>query len=838
MSGARTRITAGCAVLLLLALASVLPEGAAAEQASEPTSLAAGQLDAGASYTCALATDQVRCWGFGREGELGYPGITTVGATDTPGSVGPVNFGPGRTAVAISAGDYHTCAILDDGNMECWGFGGDGRLGYGNTNNLGDRQTPGAVGPVDLGLGPTGLRHTAQAISAGGAHTCAILDDGSVRCWGFGFSGQLGYGNKYRVGDGATNVDGGPDQSVASVGPVNLGPGHTATAISAGSYHTCAILDDGSVRCWGYGANGQLGYGNTNNVGDGIPTKGAPADQTVASAGPVDLGGHTAQAISAGGAHTCAILDDGSVRCWGYNADGQLGYGNTGNVGDQQTPGSAGPVYLGPERTARAISAGKTHTCAVLDDGSVRCWGYGGNGRLGYGNTSNVGDAPTATPGTVGPVDLGAGRTATAISAGEDHTCARLDDGHVRCWGFGGNGRLGYCNESNVGDMQPAGSAGPVNLLPGDGGVPCVPVNVSVPSVSGQAVQGQTLTESHGSWSGSPTAYGYQWQRCDGAGADCVAIAGASAQSYTLTNADVADTIRVQETASNAGGAGVPASSAQTALVTGVPVDLSPPSLSGEAVQGQTLTEAHGSWSGSPIGYGYRWQRCDRSGRRCVAISGASGQRYTLTGADVAHRLRVRETARNLTGDSAPVSSAPSGLVAVADALRARGLRSCLAAVSRHLRRDQILAGHGSARQRAQAKLKAKRDSSDGRRGCLRRYARTPGRVGALRARARGSTRIELDFTAPGTDGTHPPPAHSYLVKQSLHPIRNQRDFAHGQALCHSACRFTVTQIGAKITLTITGLKPHTTYYYTIAALDNASPLLGPRSPTVRARTL
>ncbi|MDQ6776796.1 MAG: chromosome condensation regulator, partial [Actinomycetota bacterium] len=139
---------------------------------------------------------QVRCWGYGGEGELGYPGVTTVGATDTPASAGPVDIGSGYTATAISSGDYHTCVIRNDGSVLCWGFGADGRLGYGNTANVGATETPGSVGPVNLGPG-----HTAKAISAGGGHTCAILDDGSVRCWGFGYSGQLGDGGKSTLGD-------------------------------------------------------------------------------------------------------------------------------------------------------------------------------------------------------------------------------------------------------------------------------------------------------------------------------------------------------------------------------------------------------------------------------------------------------------------------------------------------------------------------------------------------------------------------------------------------------------------------------------------------------------
>ena len=615
-------------LVLVGALAIVLPAGVAAESASQPTSPAASQLAVGRNHTCAvLAGGIVRCWGYGGDGELGYADKSSVGDDETPASVGPVDLAPGPTAKAISAGGYHTCAILDNGSVRCWGFGGNGRLGYGNTNTVGVAQKPGSLGPVDMGPG-----RTAVAISAGGAHTCAILDDRSVRCWGFGFDGQLGYGSPDSVGDGKTNLAGVADKTPASVGPVDLGSGHTAKAISAGNLHTCAILDDGSVRCWGYGGNGQLGYGDTNSVGDGKPNPLGVADKTPASAGAVDLGpGRTAVAISAGGAHTCAILDDRSVRCWGYGAEGQLGYGNTNGVGDAQTPASAGPVDLGPGRTARAISAGADHTCAILDDRSVRCWGYGGNGQLGYGNTSNVGDTPATTPGKRGPVDLGAGPTAIAIGAGGAHTCARLDNGSVRCWGYGGNGRLGYCNERNVGDTPATlpGKVGPVNLVPGDSGVGC---------------------------------------------------GGPAGQSAALAR----------------------------------------------------------------------------------------------------------------------------------QAMRARALRGCLA---RMARQPQARRAHG-------------------RRKCLRTYGRTPGRVSGLSAHAGSKGRVVLTFDAPGTDGKRPPAATTYLVKQSL-----RRDFARARALCRGSCRFRVIQLGVKITLTITHLRPHTTYYYAVAARDNVSGRLGARSRAVKVTT-
>ncbi|MDQ6849099.1 MAG: hypothetical protein M3070_03775, partial [Actinomycetota bacterium] len=190
------------------------------------------------------------------------------------------------------------------------------------------------------------------------------------------------------------------------------------------------------------------------------------------------------------------------------------------------------------------------------------------------------------------------------------------------------------------------------------------PASTSPPSISGTATQGQTLTEADGSYTGSPTGFSYQWQDCDSAGNACTAIPGATGQSYTLTGSDAGHTIRVQETASNIGGAGGPASSNATAVVLPLaPANTSPPSISGSAVQGQKLSEAHGSYINNPTSYAYQWQRCDSAGNGCAAIPGASGQSYTLTGADVGHTIRVRETASNAGGTSDPVTSKQTALV-------------------------------------------------------------------------------------------------------------------------------------------------------------------------------
>ncbi|HWF25059.1 MAG TPA: hypothetical protein VG275_06415 [Solirubrobacteraceae bacterium] len=723
---------------------ALVPSGASAEQASNPASPAAGQLDAGgALFSCAIvAGGQVRCWGEGADGELGYPGVTSVGLGDTPAAVGPVDIGAGRTATSLTSGDYHTCVIRDDGSVLCWGFGANGRLGYGNTSNVGDMESPAAAGPVDLG------GHKATAISAGNGFTCAILYDGSVRCWGFGPQGQLGYS----VGPVAT------DQSVASAGAVDLG-GHTAVAISAGGVHTCAILDDGSVRCWGYGFYGQLGYGNMDNVGDGRVDLSGNADPTVASAGPVDLGGHKALAIAAGGLHTCVILDDHSVRCWGDGAYGQLGDGATSDRGDTAAtiPVDLLPVFPGGDPAAVAISAGDDDTCAILDDGSVRCWGAGAYGELGYGSQTNVGNTPSGTPGTVGPVNLGLGRTAVALSAGGNHTCARLDTGAVRCWGYGAYGQLGYCSASNVGDIptDTPDTAGPVNLESGDGGELCPPA-VATPAVP--------------------------------------------------------------------------------------PADVSPPSISGRAVAGDDVSEAHGSWSPVPTGYGYQWERCDRTGARCGAISGAEAQTYKLATDDVGATIRVLESASDDAGTGDWATSAPTAVITAAplanvDAARERGWRRCLAGVAAAARHVRALTHRGSRRQRAQARRRLARQLARGRRRCAKIWGRTPGRVTGLQALPRGPRRIELDWLAAGTDRSSPLAADRYLVKESRRPIRKEHDFSSARALCRGSCRVAVTRTGTKIRLTITALRSHTSYYYAIAALDNVTARPGPRSSTVHVKT-
>ena len=338
------------------------------------------QITAGDRYTCAvLSGGSVRCWGYAFGGALGYGSANTnnIGDNELPQDVGDVNVG--GLVVQVSCGAGQTCALLEGGTVRCWGTSSNGALGYGNTSSVGVTQTPAAAGDVNIG-------GSVLQISAGYGHTCALLDNGSVRCWGWNNYGQLGYGNTNNIGD---------NETPASVGNVNIGG--KAVQVSAGGYHTCALLDTGSVRCWGNGSSGQLGYSSTNNVGDvGLPS----------AAGDVNVGGKVVQ-IAAGVYSTCALLDSGSLRCWGAGSYGVLGYGNINNIGDDELPADAGDVPVGGLVAQVSTNGGPNSiasTCAFLRSGSLRCWGANGLGQLGYGNTTNVGDTTANTPAAVGNV--------------------------------------------------------------------------------------------------------------------------------------------------------------------------------------------------------------------------------------------------------------------------------------------------------------------------------------------------------------------------------------------------------------------------------------------------
>jgi uncharacterized repeat protein (TIGR01451 family) len=437
------RLLCALALALLLPLFALTPPAAADGNEGVAAPLAFRAFTTGAQHSCAVLADgRLKCWGANSVGQLGQGNTSTRG--DSAGEMGSnlaaTDLGTGRHPVAISAGSLSTCAILDNDTLKCWGLNSNGNLGLGTASgNRGDGadEMGDDLPAIDLGPGRTPV-----AVSAGNAATCAILDNGTLKCWGANNGGVLGLGDTNDRGDA-------PNEMGNNLPAVDLGPGRTATVVANPRSHVCAILDTGALKCWGFGQNGRLGYGDTTTRGDGPNEMGANLPT-------VDLGaGRTATAVATGNAHTCVVLDNGGVKCWGANDVGQLGRGNTSAVGfiPNQMGDNLTPIDLGPGRTATAVTAGNSHSCALLDNGSVKCWGQGSDGQLGNGSTNVIGDGPNEMGANLPPVDLGGGHTAIAVSAGNNHTCAVLDDASVRCWGNNVSGELG------VGDTADRGEA-------------------------------------------------------------------------------------------------------------------------------------------------------------------------------------------------------------------------------------------------------------------------------------------------------------------------------------------------------------------------------------------
>jgi alpha-tubulin suppressor-like RCC1 family protein len=471
-------------IAALAAVVTVLAAPAGARSAAAPPGLGqvmSGRVASGLSFSCAvLDGGTVQCWGANGNGQLGIGTTNPVGDDELPSATVPL--GPGRRATAVTVGALHACALLDDGTIRCWGDNLYGQLGLGHADDVGDDE------PADSE--PTvRLRQRAVAVAAGSSHTCALLEDGSVRCWGINTGGQLGIGRTDSVGD---------DEPVLRGTPVQL-PGRVV-AIASGGNHTCAIRDVGTLHCWGYNRYGQLGIGSDVNLGD---------NEQVTGSG-IDLGpGRTAVAVTAGDIHTCALLDDGALRCWGYGTSGQLGTGSISRIGDDELPTAIAPVQLGAGRSVVGVTASGHITCALLDDDTVRCFGENTYGQLGLGSRSNVGDdeLPTAVPPIAFP-----GRRVVTVSAGWFSACAVLDDGAVHCWGNGEEGRLGTGSVANVGDDE-LGTAGPdVGITGRVGQFPTAPttatatagtrsatVSFTTPAFEGAApVTGYTVTASPG----------------------------------------------------------------------------------------------------------------------------------------------------------------------------------------------------------------------------------------------------------------------------------------------------------------------------------------------------
>jgi alpha-tubulin suppressor-like RCC1 family protein len=282
-----------------------------------------------------------------------------------------------------SSNTLHTCAIRTGGTVWCWGNNTNYRLGDGTITN--------SSVPVQV----KGLTAPATSVGVGNEHACALLDNGRVQCWGRAPNTQAGWGSVFL--SQATAVPGITD----------------ATILAVGEYHACVLLAAGGVKCWGYGAEGAMGTGSTNNQID-------PGDVTGLS-NVVDL--------TAGGRTTCAVLADATAKCWGYNNAYQLGDGTNTN----KTVPTAVTLVTG----IRSIALSANHGCAILTDYTVWCWGNNGNSQLGNGTTVS-----TSSTNLVAVRALNVDN-ARQLALGTNGSCALLADGSVRCWGLGTSGEVG-----------------------------------------------------------------------------------------------------------------------------------------------------------------------------------------------------------------------------------------------------------------------------------------------------------------------------------------------------------------------------------------------------------
>lgn len=360
-----------------------------------PPSSAVAQVAAGGFHTCVRTFGgAVRCWGFNQAGQLGDG--TQVNRR-RPVAVSGLTSG----VVELAAAWERTCALMSSGGVKCWGRNASGGVGDGTTT---DR-----LAPVDV----VGLSSGIVQIAGGDQHACALRGSGAVACWGFNAAGQ--------VGDGTT-VD-----RTSPVDVIGLPPG--IRQIAAGGAHTCAVTAAGGVKCWGENYWGELGDG-TN----------------VPSSVPVDVVGLTSGVVRvvAGYLHTCALMADGSVRCWGGGGAGQLG--NAAAL-DESVPVAVSALST---QQAQLVSSVVSHNCAIDTVGVARCWGLNSYGQLGTGAIA------TADPwGSLVPVPVaGLPSTPIGITGGEDHTCALLASRAVYCWGANNVGQLG--DGTVVGRTSPA----------------------------------------------------------------------------------------------------------------------------------------------------------------------------------------------------------------------------------------------------------------------------------------------------------------------------------------------------------------------------------------------
>ena len=357
------------------------------------------RLATGRDHACAVKKNgQVRCWGLNGFGQLGNGvplgengfALNELGEEDSSYFLpNPVNVLFGDKIISIATGFSHTCALLENGKVYCWGSNEFGQLG---NNSFFNSSIPVPVEGIS----------NAVSIGVGDLHSCAIVADGTARCWGANFVGQLGDGTK---------ISKNTPQRVESL--------ENVISIDAGTSHTCALISNGEVFCFGRVLNGRLGDGNlgsTSEESQNIPTR--------------VLGINNAIQISVGDAHACVVGSDGLVQCWGWNVSGQLG---DGSLEDR-----ALFVNVSNLSNGMAVSSGNQHTCAVRDNKKMYCWGRNEYGQIGNGVPLQHTIKEYVEVLNIDSVEF--------VAGGGLFTCAMRSDDVIFCWGYNEYGNLGIGN--------------------------------------------------------------------------------------------------------------------------------------------------------------------------------------------------------------------------------------------------------------------------------------------------------------------------------------------------------------------------------------------------------
>ncbi|MBP9706857.1 MAG: Ig-like domain repeat protein [Oligoflexales bacterium] len=377
-----------------------------------------------------LQNRKIKCWGDNSFGHLGYGDTTTRGGlTNQMGDDLPfVDLGTDAAVWKISGNGGNptlkfNCALLLNGQIKCWGANTDGNLGYGDTIQRGDQSDEmGADLPnIDLGTNKRAID-----LAVGNRFVCALLSGGNQVCWGYNIAGSHGNSVIEAIGDEA-------DEMGDNLAQVDFGVGSIRpTKIFAG-WSSCAMLSDGSLKCFGDNSAGLLGYGD-------MLTRQVPADFSA-----MNLGTETAGTIelAAFNEHRCMLSGSHQVKCFGQGG-AKLGYGDSISRGlDVSQLSDQLPILnLGTNLRAKQISAGAEHTCAVDQLGEAKCWGQGD--RLGLGDTISRGDNSNEMDDSLPYLNFGANLKVRKVKAGGEHSCAILDNGLVKCWGQNSFGQLGY----------------------------------------------------------------------------------------------------------------------------------------------------------------------------------------------------------------------------------------------------------------------------------------------------------------------------------------------------------------------------------------------------------